>query len=131
MGTLRFTSIEEDPQQLALEHEWYVLALTGPLYADPPAERGWWDAQSAQLVTGWRPGCDCGWRGAVFARDVAQPSDYFSADGSEPPYVEGYAQGAGAEHLNHVLALAYLEARLSTGDEPAGPPDRVTDPHDA
>jgi hypothetical protein len=109
MGTTRCTELDEDPRQLAYEHEWYVVALVGLLDVPAPVERPWWDRESDRLVTGWRPGCECGWRGRIFARDKTFSDHLTSEDGWPPPYVEGYTDAVAAAHVDEVLRIAYGE----------------------
>jgi hypothetical protein len=62
-------------------------------------------------VTGWRPACDCGWRGSSFYPRAEYPSEH----GQAPDEVEGWETDTGCyEEWNRHLHEAVPELRLYT-----------------
>lgn len=79
----------------AYDHEGYPLSVL-----DDGTEVGYWSAEIGRRVTGWRAGCECGWRGGRFYSRTEWPSP----DGGAPEEVDGYDTEAGtyAEWTRHL-----------------------------
>lgn len=126
MGTFRVMSEREDPDGVSGEHEWWVCDLVGdldpmdPYGVVPPMERHVQDQQSAELVTGWRGACECGWRGPIFprVRELTEDPDEierYSDDGVAPHVIEARIMGAAGEHFESTYRRHYNRPMPSAG----------------
>ena len=70
----------------AYDHEGYPVSVL-----DDGTEVAYWSAEIGERITGWRAGCECGWRGGQFYSRAEWPTK----TGSPPEQVEGFETGGG------------------------------------